>query len=281
MREIKASQITGAVTELVRRANFILRRDVLSALRRAYGFEKNKRAKTILKALLDNAAYARKKNLAVCQDTGMPIVFIEVGQDVKISGDLKAAINKGINDGYKKYSLRNSIVSDPLLRGNPKFSPCVIHTDIVRGNKIKLTVLPKGFGCENKSRLMMFKPTAGREEIKKFIVDAVVSAGPDACPPYVVGVGIGGTADYASLMAKKALLKKIKLQRGLSPKGTVPDLERELLLQINKTGIGPMGLGGRCTALAVKIQKYPTHIAGLPVSVNISCHALRSASVIL
>ncbi|MFH1191114.1 MAG: fumarate hydratase [Candidatus Omnitrophota bacterium] len=278
MREIKASQITKAVTELVRRANFILRSDVLSALRGAYRFEKNKRAKTILKAILDNAAYAREKNLAICQDTGIPVVFAEVGQDVKISGDLKAAINKGIKDGYKKYSLRNSIVADPLLRGNPKFSPCIIHTDIVKGNKIKLTILPKGFGCENKSQLKMFKPTASLEEIKQFIIEAVKSAGADACPPYVIGVGIGGSADYAGMLAKKALLKKIKLQRGLSPKGTVPGFERELLFEINNLNIGPMGLGGRCTALAVKIQKYPTHIAGLPVSVNISCHALRSAS---
>jgi len=273
MREIKASQITKAVTELVRRANFILRADVLSALRSAYRAEKNKRAKTILKAILDNAAYAKKKNLAICQDTGMPVVFVEVGQDVRISGDLKAAINKGINDGYKKYSLRNSIVGDPLLRGNPKFSPCIIHTDIVKGNKIKLTVLPKGFGCENKSRLMMFKPTAGIEEITKFIIDAVKNAGPDACPPYVVGVGIGGSADYASILAKKALLTKIQAKNS--------KLENDLLKKINKTGIGPMGLGGKATALAVKIQKYPTHIAGLPVSVNISCHALRSASVSL
>lgn len=273
MREIKASQITKAVTELARRANFLLRKDVLSALRGAYGFESNKRAKSILKAILDNAAYAKKKNLAICQDTGMPVVFAEVGQDVKISGDLKAAINKGINDGYKKYFLRNSIVADPLLRGKPKFSPCIIHTDIVRGNKVKLTVMPKGFGCENKSQLKMFKPTAGTEEIKKFIVDAVISAGPDACPPYVVGVGIGGSADYAGIMAKKALLTKIQTKSS--------KLEKNLLKQINKIGIGPMGLGGRCTALAVKIQKYPTHIAGLPVSVNISCHALRSASIVL
>ncbi|MDD5465010.1 MAG: fumarate hydratase [Candidatus Omnitrophica bacterium] len=273
MREIKASRITQAVTELVRQANFILRQDVLSALRGAYKFEKNQRAKTILKAILDNAAYARKKNLAICQDTGMPVVFVEAGQDVKISGDLKAAINKGIEEGYKKYFLRNSIVSDPLLRGKPKFSPCVIHTDIVRGNKIKLTVMPKGFGCENKSQLKMFKPTAATEEIKKFIVEAVKSAGPDACPPYIVGVGIGGTADYASILAKKALLIKIQAENS--------KLEEDLLKKINKTGIGPMGLGGRCTALAVKIQKYPTHIAGLPVSVNISCHALRSASIIL
>jgi fumarate hydratase subunit alpha len=273
MREIKASQITKAVTELARRANFILRRDVLSALRRAYGFEKNKRAKTILKAILDNAAYARKKNLAICQDTGMPVVFAEVGQDVKITGNLKAAINKGIEDGYKKYALRNSIVSDPFLRGKPKFSPGVIHTDIARGNKIKLTLLPKGFGCENKSQLKMFKPTAALEEIKKFIIEAVKSAGPDACPPYIVGVGIGGTADYSGILAKKALLTKIQAKNS--------KLENDLLKQINKTGIGPMGLGGRCTVLAVKIQKYPTHIAGLPVNVNISCHALRSASVIL
>lgn len=273
MREIKATIITKAMIELVKRANFILRSDVLSALHRAYKIEKNKRAKIILEAILDNAAYAKKEKLAICQDTGMPNVFVQVGQDVKIRGDLKAAINNGIKAGYKKYSLRNSVVSDPLLRRNPKFSPCIIHTDLVRGNKIKLTLLPKGFGCENKSQLKMFKPTAGIEEIKKFIVEVVKSAGPDACPPYVIGVGIGGSADYVSLMAKKALLTKIQTKNS--------KLENDLLKQINKSGIGPMGLGGRCTALAVKIQKYPTHIAGLPVSVNISCHALRSASIIL
>lgn len=273
MREIKASRITEAVTELARRANFNLRSDVLSVLRRAYQGEKNKRAKKILKAILDNAAFARKESLAICQDTGMPVVFVEVGQDLKITGDLKTAINKGIKYGYKKYSLRNSIVADPFLRGNPEFSPCIIHTDIVRGNKIKLTVLPKGFGSENKSQLKMFKPTAAVEEVKKFIVDAVKSAGPDACPPYVVGVGIGGTADYASIMAKKALLTKLSARNS--------KLEEDLLREINKTGIGPMGLGGRTTALAVKIKKYPTHIAGLPVSVNISCHALRSAEIVL
>lgn len=277
MREIKASQITKAVMELVRRANFILRNDVRFALGSAYRLEKNKRAKTILKAILDNAVYAKQNSLAICQDTGMPVVFTEVGQDVKISGDLKAAINKGIKDGYRKYSLRSSIVGDPLLRGIPKFSPCIIHTDIVRGNRIKLIVLPKGFGCENKSRLMMFKPTATIKEVKKFIIEAVKSAGADACPPYVVGVGIGGSADYASILGKKALLEK------LSTKHYKPyaKLESDLLKEINNLNIGPMGLGGKVTALAVKIQKYPTHIAGLPVSVNISCHALRSAQIIL
>jgi len=294
MRELKAANITQAVMELAKRANFSLRKDVLLALRKAYRREKNRRAKTILKAILDNAAYAQKENLAICQDTGMPVVFARIGQDLKISGNLKAAINSGIEAGYKKYSLRNSVLSDPLLRGKSGFSPCIMHMDIVPGDKIKLTLLPKGFGCENKSQLKMFKPTAGIEEIKQFIIEVVKNAGADACPPYVIGVGIGGTADYACFLAKKALLKRIKPQRepqrGLSPtcppthqwrEGTVPGLERELLFKINNLNIGPLGLGGKITALAVNIQTYPTHIAGLPVAVNISCHALRSASVIL
>ena len=279
MKEIKAVEITKAVMELVKRANFSLRKDVLLALRKAYNCEKNSRAKNILKAILNNAAYAQKENLAICQDTGMPVVFVQIGQDLKISGDLKTAINSGIAAGYKKYSLRNSVCADPLLRGRSGFSPCIVHMDIVSGNKIKLTLLPKGFGCENKSQLRMFKPTSGLDEIKKFIIDAVKSAGADACPPYVIGVGIGGTADYACLLAKKALLRKLK---PYSLKLTATQkLEKDLLLAINKLNIGPMGLGGKTTALALSILTYPTHIAGLPVSVNISCHALRSASVIL
>jgi len=273
MKEIKAVEITKAVIKLVKRANFSLRNDVLLALRKAYRYEKNRRAKTILKAILDNTAYAKEENLAICQDTGMPVVFVQIGQDLKISGNLKAAINKGIEAGYKKYFLRNSIVMDPLLRGKSGFSPSIVHMDIVSGNKIKITLLPKGFGCENKSQLKMFKPTSGLDEIKKFIIDTIKSAGADACPPYVIGVGIGGTADYASIMAKKALLIKLSAKHS--------KLEEDLLKQINKTGIGPMGLGGQTTALALNILTYPTHIAGLPVSVNISCHALRSASVIL
>jgi fumarate hydratase subunit alpha len=273
MRKIEAVKITKAVTELVRRANFFLRSDILFALRKAYAREKNSRAKTILKAILDNASCARKDKLAICQDTGMPVIFLQVGQDVTIRGNLTTAINKGIEDGYKRYYLRNSIVSDPLSRGKSKFSPCVIHADIVKGNKIKLTFLPKGFGCENKSQLKMFKPTVSVEEIKEFIVKTVKDAGPDACPPFVIGVGIGGTAEYAGIMAKKALLRKISTKNS--------KLEKDLLKQINKTGIGPMGLGGINTVLAVHLQMHPTHIAGLPVSVNISCHALRSASVVL
>jgi fumarate hydratase subunit alpha len=273
MKEIKAQDITRAVMELVKRANFYLRKDVLSALRKAYSCEKNRRAKTILQVILDNAAYAKEKDLAICQDTGMPVVFVQIGQDLKISGNLKAAINKGIAGGYKKYSLRNSVCTDPLLRGKPGFSPCIMHMDIVSGNKIKLILLPKGFGCENKSQLKMFKPTSSLEEIKRFIIDAVKSAGADACPPYVIGVGIGGTADQSSIMAKKALLTKLSAKHS--------ELEKELLKRINKIGIGPMGLGGQTTALALNILTYPTHIAGLPVSVNISCHALRSAEIVL
>lgn len=279
MRKIKAVEITKAVAELAGRANFSLRSDVLLALRKAYLLEKNKRAKTNIKAILDNAVCARKENLAICQDTGMPVVFVQVGQDVIIQGDLKTAINKGIDDGYKKHSLRNSIVRDPLSRGNPGFSPCVIHIDLVSGDKIKITLLPKGFGCENKSQLKMFKPTVGIDEINKFIIEAVKSAGPDACPPYVVGVGIGGTADYAGLLAKKALLRKLTAYR--LPLTAINKFEHELLFEINKLNIGPMGLGGKTTALAVNIETYPTHIAGLPVAVNISCHALRSAAITL
>lgn len=271
MRIISSGKIKDAVSELCLRANFILRKDILAALRAAYLKEKNKRAKDILAAIIRNASIAARERLAICQDTGMPCVFIDLGQGVRIAGDLKSAINKGIELGYRKGFLRNSVVKDPLLRGKSGYQPAIIHIDIVKGNKLKLTVLPKGFGCENKTQLRMFKPTAKIDEIKKFIIEAVKSAGPDACPPYVVGVGIGGTADYACLLAKKVLLKKLNNKASKFEKG--------LLAQINKLNIGPMGLGGETTALALNVETYPTHIAGLPVAVNISCHALRSATV--
>lgn len=275
MRIIPVNKISEIVKGLCIKANLVLRRDVLNALKAAYAKEKDTRAKRLLRSIIKNADIARAEEIAICQDTGMPVVFLEIGQDIRVSGDLKKAINKGIEAGYKKGYLRNSIVPDPILRGSPKYSPAVIHTDIVKGNKLKITVLPKGFGCENKSVLKMFLPTSKIDDIKNFIIDAVKKAGPEACPPFVLGVGIGGTADYASVLAKKALLK------GLIHKGTLPKLERELLSSINKLNIGPMGLGGKTTALAVNIETYPTHIAGLPVAVNISCHALRSASATL
>ncbi|MCX5696979.1 MAG: fumarate hydratase [Candidatus Omnitrophica bacterium] len=273
MRKISARMITDTVAGLCVKANLILRDDVLSALKTAFALETNARAKGIIKAIIENARVARVDKLAICQDTGMPVVFAQIGREVVIEGNFNAAINKGIESGYRKACLRSSIVEDPLSRGRARYTPAVIHIGMVNSNKLKLTVLPKGFGCENKSQALMFKPTADISEIKKFIVNAVKIAGPDACPPYVVGVGIGGTADYASLLAKKALLRKIKSKKS--------KLEKELLGKINKLNIGPMGLGGKTTALAVNIETYPTHIAGLPVAVNISCHALRSATAVL
>jgi fumarate hydratase subunit alpha len=274
MRTIPASKITKVISELSIQANFVLRPDVLAGLKNALKKETNKRAKKILEAIIKNASIAKKEKLAICQDTGLPCVFVELGQEVKINGDLKQAINKGVELGYKKGFLRNSMIKDPLLRGKSGYQPAIIHIDLVKGKKLKLTVLPKGFGCENKTQIKMFNPTAKLEEIKKFIINAVKSAGPDACPPYVVGVGIGGTADYACLLAKKALLRKLNPKRYT----LYAKLEAILLKEINKLNIGPMGLGGKSTCLGVNIETYPTHIAGLPVAVNISCHALRSAT---
>ncbi len=274
MRQIKIDLIKNAVIGLCIQANIRLRHDILKQLKTALRIEKNIRAKKILKAIIENAAIAERSKLAICQDTGLPVVFIEIGQDVHIiGGPLEKVVNDAVVSGYKKGYLRNSIVMDPVGRGKPEFGPAVIHTEIVPGEKIKLTILPKGFGSENKSQVKMFKPTTGLAQIKQFIIDVVNQAGPDACPPFIVGVGVGGTQDYACLLAKKALLKKVGSKNS--------SLEKELLIEINKLNIGPMGLGGKTTCLGVNIETYPTHIAGMPVAVNISCHALRSASVVL
>jgi len=273
MKVITTNKIRDTVAALCIQANTVLRKDVLSGLKAAYFKEADRRAKDVLRAIIDNASIAAKEKIAICQDTGLPVVFLEIGQGVKITGDLKRAINKGVEEGYRRGYLRNSIISNPLSRGKPGYSPAIIHTEIVSGNKLKITVLPKGFGCENKAQLKMFNPTAKIKEIEKFIVETVESAGPDACPPYIVGVGIGGTADYAMFLAKKALLKPVTRR--------FSKLEADLLKEINKLNIGPMGLGGKATCLGVNIETYPTHIAGLPVAVNISCHALRSAARIL
>ena len=270
MKTIDANKISSTIKDLCLKANIELRNDVLVVLKQAYGDKSDPKARNILKAILDNARIAKKEKLALCQDTGMPCVFVELGQDLKIKGDLNKAINKGVEQGYRSGSFRNSVIKTPLERGKSGYSPAIIHIDLVKGRRLKITVLPKGFGCENKSQLKMFNPTVSWSQISEFIVDAVKTAGPDACPPYVVGVGIGGTADYACLLAKKALLRKINSKNS--------KLEESLLKEINKLNIGPMGLGGKTTALAVKIEEYPTHIAGLPVAVNISCHATRSAT---
>jgi fumarate hydratase subunit alpha len=276
MRIIEAKKVTEVVADLCLKANCYLRADVLSKIKLAFKNEANKKAKAALQAIIKNAGIARREKLAICQDTGLPIVFVEIGQDLRIKGSLIKAINSGIVKGYKKGSFRESIVCNPLIRNKSSYQGAVIHAEIVTGNKLKITVMPKGFGCENKSLLRMFLPTARIDEIKEFIIGAVKSAGPDACPPYVIGIGIGGSADYASLLAKKALLR-----RGPSSAGVVSLLERDLLREINRLKIGPMGLGGKTTCLAVNVKTHPTHIAGLPVAVNISCHALRSATKIL
>ncbi len=280
MRVINDKQLKKAVFNACIEANIKLRPDVQKALQRALRIENKSLGKDALKAILYNSLISEEKRLAICQDTGMPVVFLDIGQDACIKADVKSVVNEAVEDAYICGSFRNSIVVDPLLRGRSGYSPSIIHIDCIKGNKIRITVLPKGFGCENKTQLKMFKPTASIDEIKKFLIDVVRSAGPDACPPYVVGVGIGGTADYACLLAKKALLRKIT-HYALRTTHYAARLEKELLKEINKLNIGPMGFGGKTTALAVNIETYPTHIAGLPVAVNISCHALRSATVII
>lgn len=280
MRKIKAEQIKDILAGLAIEANTSLRKDVLDSLKLAFRREKNANARDVLAAIIENAMIAKKDKLAICQDTGLPFVFVEMGDDLQIIGDLKSAINQGVELGYRKGYLRNSVIRDPLSRGKPVYSPSLIHIDIVKGDKLKITLLPKGFGCENKSQLVMLKPTDGLSQIRDFVLKTVKQVGPDACPPFVIGVGIGGSADYASVLAKKALLKKIDLKhsKNTGKKSKVDKLERELLSEINKLNIGAMGFGGQTTCLGVNILTAPTHIAGLPVAINISCHALRSAS---
>ena len=280
MRKMDVKNIRSAVAKLAIEANFVLRRDIIRAIRNVYLAEKNRKAKKILKILLDNAAIAKKEKLAICQDTGMAAVFIEIGQGVSlVGGDLSKAVNDGIRDGYKKGYLRKSVVADPLLRMNTKDNaPAVIHEKIVAGDDIKITVLPKGFGSENKSVTKMFNPTQGGDEIALFIIEAVRKAGADACPPYIVGVGMGGTLDKACLLAKEAIIRPIDKRNA---KRHIAALEKKLFKKINALKIGPMGFGGGATCLGVNIEVYPTHIAGLPVCVNISCHAMRSATATL
>lgn len=258
------------------KANFELRRDILSALRKAAAKETNARAKSILRSIIENSRIAKSKRLAICQDTGIVFVRIGLGQEVAlVGGDAEKAINEGVREAYSKGCLRKSVVIDPLFRDNSNTNtPAYISAEVVPGDKVRIEVMIKGFGSENKSQLKMFRPTETVEDIKRFILDVVKEAGPDACPPLVLGVGIGGTFDIAAYIAKKALLRPIDEP---SHKKHLKKLERELLKEINSTGIGPMGLGGKTTALGVNVMDAPTHIAGLPVAVNVSCHATRSA----
>lgn len=280
MRKIQAKKIKEAVSELCIKANVELRGDILAALKKALKNEKNKNAKIILREILENARIAKRERLPICQDTGMAVVFCEIGQDVSIvGGGLERVINEGVRDGYRRGYLRKSVVGDPLLRENTRTNtPAVIHAKMVKGKRLKITVCPKGFGSENKSVTRMLSPTSSFNDIKEFVLDAVRSCGADACPPLVLGIGVGGTLDKATELSKLALLRPVNKR---NPKGHIERLERELLKDINRLNIGPMGLGGKTTALAVNILEFPTHIAGLPVAVCVSCHATRSAERIL
>ena len=276
MRTIQASEITETIKEMCIEANHFLTRDMADAMRRAAENEKAPLGKQILNQLQDNLAIAGEDMIPICQDTGMTVVFLEVGQDVHIEGgSIGDAVNEGVRRGYVDGFLRKSVVKDPLIRENTRDNtPAVIHYEIVPGESLRITVAPKGFGSENMSRVFMLKPADGIEGVKNAILTAVRDAGPNACPPMVVGVGIGGTFEKCAILAKKALTRAVD-ERSEIP--YVRELEEEMLEKINQTGIGPGGLGGSTTALAVNINTYPTHIAGLPVAVNICCHVNRHA----
>ena len=274
MREINVDKVTENLSSMCIEVNHFLSKDMESVLEDSRKREESELGKQILDSLSENLEIARKDMIPICQDTGMAVVFVEVGQDVHlVGGNLEDAINEGVRRGYNEGYLRKSVVKDPIIRENTKDNtPAVIHYSIVPGDKVKITLAPKGFGSENMSRVFMLKPADGIEGVKAAVLTAVRDAGPNACPPMVVGVGIGGTFEKCALLAKKALTREAGSHSDIP---YVKELEEELLEKINKTGIGPGGLGGTVTALAVNVLTYPTHIAGLPVAVNICCHVNR------
>ncbi len=276
MREIQVSQITETVKKLCIEANHFLSKDMEDALINAQQAEESELGKKIFAQLRENLDIAGKDMIPICQDTGMAVLFVKVGQEVHfVGGNLTDAINEGVREGYTEGFLRKSVVSDPIIRKNTgDNTPAIIHYEIVPGDKVEITCAPKGFGSENMSRVFMLKPADGEEGVKNAIVQAVMDAGPNACPPMVVGVGIGGTFEKCAIMAKQALTRKAGEHSDIP---YIADMEKEVLERINNSGIGPAGLGGRITALAVNINTYATHIAGLPVAVNICCHVNRHA----
>jgi len=277
VRTVSAGEVTAVVARLCREANTVLSADLLKAIEDALAWEDTPQGRDVLKKLLANAAMARAENIPACQDTGVAVVFIEIGQNVYIDGDLEAAVQQGVRRGYTEGYLRKSMVGHPLVRTNTgDNTPAVIHVSVVPGDRLRITVAPKGAGSENMSGLRMLKPADGVEGVKRFVLEVVEKAGPNACPPLVVGVGIGGTMEKAALLAKEALLRPLG-SRSTDPLAAA--LEEELLAEINRSGIGPLGLGGRVTALAVHVAVYPCHIASLPVAVNLNCHCARHRSV--
>ncbi|MBY6274930.1 fumarate hydratase [Symbiobacterium thermophilum] len=280
MRELHVDQVAEAVSNLVMEANYVLEPDVVAALEKARCDEQSAAGRAVLEQLVENADLARNERVPMCQDTGNALVFLEVGQDLHlVGGDLYEAVNRGVRKGYTDGYLRKSIVDDPLRRKNTgDNTPAFIYTDIVPGDRLRIRVATKGGGAENMGQLKMLPPSAGWEGAKRFIVEAVAAAGPNACPPVLVGVGIGGNFDKVALLAKKALLRPVGEP---NPDPAWAAREQELLAEINKLGIGPMGLGGRVTAFAVHIETMPCHITALPVAVNIDCHAHRHKEVVL
>ncbi|MBN1163830.1 MAG: fumarate hydratase [Candidatus Krumholzibacteriota bacterium] len=274
MREIKAAKITEEIARLCQEANFELEDDVQRALEKAHAAEESPAGKEVLRQILENSGIAREERMPMCQDTGLAVIFAELGQDAHIAGgDFETAVNAGVSRGYTEGYLRKSALADPVRGGNTKDNtPAVIHLTLVPGDKLKLWVVPKGGGSENMSRIAMMKPADGIEGIKKFVVENVREASGNPCPPIVVGVGIGGTFERCAQLAKKALLREIGSEHA-DP--FYAGLEKELLTLVNDTGVGPMGLGGRTTALAVHIEVAPRHIASFPVAMNINCHAAR------
>jgi len=281
MREVKSSQITDKVKELFLKANYHLDQDLMHRLDEALEEETSPIGKSVLQMIIKNNKIASSEEIAICQDTGLAVLFIELGQEVQIiDGDFTEAINQGVKEAYEEGYLRKSVVDDPVFeRKNTKTNtPAIIYTDLVPGDKIKFMVMPKGFGSENMSALSMLKPADGPEGIVDFIVETVKKAGPNPCPPTIIGVGIGGTADKAMVIAKKAIARKIG-EHNQNEK--YASMEKEALEKINNSGIGPAGLGGNITSLAVHIDYLPTHIAGMPVAINVCCHAARHAEGIL
>ena len=280
MRTLNVEEISKNIKEMCIEANHFLSKDMDIAMKNAVSTEKSPLGKKILSQLQDNLKIAGKDMIPICQDTGMAVVFLEIGQDVHFTGgDLTDAINEGVRRGYTNGYLRKSVVKDPVRRGNTgDNTPAMIYTEIVPGDKVKITVGPKGFGSENMSMIRMFKPSAGLQGIKDFILEVVETAGPNPCPPMVVGVGIGGTFDKCALLAKKALMRPLDSH---NPDPFYAELEDEMLEKVNKLGIGPQGFGGKTKAIGLNIETMPTHIAGMPCAVNINCHVTRHKTEVI
>lgn len=278
MREINVNDIASNIKEMCIEANYFLEDDIKNSLFKAEKEETSEVGKSVLNQLHQNLDIAESEMIPICQDTGMAVVFLDIGQDVHfVGGDLTDAVNRGVREGYEEGYIRKSVVEDPVERVNTKDNtPAIIHMNIVPGDKVKITVSPKGFGSENMSRIFMLKPADGLDGIKKAIIETVREAGPNACPPFIVGVGIGGDFEKSAILAKRALTRGLD-EESASPyrKPYLDELEKELLEEINKIGLGPAGLGGRKTALGINIETYPTHIAGMPLAINMCCHVNR------